>query len=433
MAGVDTLPMLSALGVAAGVLTGAVMVLFRWLLDGAAWLLRAQDAESFENLSVATYLLMPIVAAVALGLAFNGLPPESRRLGVVHVMERLANHGGQLPWRDAWRQFAGTLVGLTAGLSGGYQGPVVHIGAAASGQLGEWFRLPPQGVRTLVACGVAGAIGASFNTPLAGVVFAMEVVMMEYTIIGFLPVLLATVTATLVNRWAFGDALAFSVPETKLHSLLEVPYIMLAGLAVGMVGGTFMALVKLCAEFEAWPFWTKAATAGAITGALALVTPAVLGVGHDTVNEALLGNLAWTTLLIILVAKTVASAACVGVGLPVGMIGPTLVIGALAGGLLGEAGNALAPGHASDTALYVMLGMAAMMAAVLQAPLAALVAVLELTGNPNIILPAMAVIVVAMLTVRQVFKQRSVFLTTLEGLGIQYPPPPATAADQHRD
>ena len=432
LAGIDTLPTLSILGVVAGVLTGAVMVLFRWLLDGAAWLLRGQDAESFENLSAATYLFMPICAAVVLGFAFNRLPPASRRLGVVHVMERLANHRGKLPWRAAWHQFAGTLVGLTGGLSGGYQGPAVHIGAAASGQLGEWFRLPPRGVRTLVACGVAGAIGASFNTPLAGVVFAMEVVMMEYTIIGFMPVILATVTATVVNRWALGDALAFSVPETELNSLLEVPYIMLAGLVVGVVGGVFIVLVKTCAEFEKWPFWMKAAVAGAVTGGLALVTPAVLGVGHDTVNEALLGQLAWTTLLVILVAKIVASAACVGVGLPVGMIGPTLVIGALAGGLLGEAGNAMAPGEASEPALYVMLGMAAMMAAVLQAPLAALVAVLELTGNPNIILPAMVIIVVAMLTVRLVFKQRSVFLTTLEGLGIQYPPPAAPEEDSDR-
>ena len=423
LAGIDTLPTLSILGVVAGLLTGLVMVLFRWLLDGAAWLLRGQDAESFENLSTATYLLMPLGGAILLGLAFNRLPPASRRLGVVHVMERLANHGGHLPWRDAWRQFVGTLVGLTAGLSGGYQGPVVHIGAAASGQLGEWCRLPPRGVRTLVACGVAGAIGASFNTPLAGVVFAMEVVMMEYTIVGFLPVILATVTATMVNRWAFDGAMAFAVPETKLYSLLEVPYIMLAGLAIGAIGGIFIVLVKVCSEFDAWPFWAKAAAAGALTGCLALATPAVLGVGQDTVNEALLGDLAWTALLVILVAKILASAACVGVGLPVGMIGPTLVIGAVAGGLLGEVGNALAPGEASAPALYVMLGMAAMMAAVLQAPLAALIAVLELTGNPNIILPAMVIIVVAMLTVRQVFKQRSVFLTTLEGLGIQYPPP----------
>ena len=135
-----------------------------------------------------------------------------------------------------------------------------------------------------------------------------------------------------------------------------------------------------------------------------MVTPAVLGVGYDTVNEALMGQLAWTALLIILIAKTVASAACVGVGLPVGMIGPTLVMGAMLGGLLGVIGNAFAPGLASEPSFYVMLGMAAMMAAVLQAPLAALLAVLELTANPAIILPAMLIIVVASLTVTQFAK-----------------------------
>jgi len=184
--------------------------------------------------------------------------------------------------------------------------------------------------------------------------------------------------------------------------------------------------VRTIARFQVGPFWIRAMAAGAVTGLAAMVAPAVLGIGYDTVNQALLGQLAWTALLIILIAKTVASAACVGVGLPVGMIGPTLVMGAMLGGLLGVVGNAFAPGLASEPSFYVMLGMAAMMAAVLQAPLAALLAVLELTANPAIILPAMLIIVVASLTVTQFAKQRSIFLTTLSALGLQYPPDPAS-------
>ena len=151
-----------------------------------------------------------------------------------------------------------------------------------------------------------------------------------------------------------------------------------------------------------------------------------MGVGYDTVNQALVGELAWWTLVTIVIAKTIASAACFGLGLPVGMIGPTLVIGATFGGALGYAGSALIPADASSQGFYAMLGMTAMMAAVLQAPLAALMAVVELTANPNIILPAMLIIVVATLTVSEVFKQRSLLITTLSVLGMEYPPDPTS-------
>ncbi len=417
----EPLPRLTGLGVVAGLLTGVVMVLLHAALEGAAWLVRGEDSETYEWGGAEAHLLMPVVGGLLLGLALHRLPPASRRLGVMHVLERLARHQGRMSWRDAVYQFGGTVVGLTAGLSGGREGPGVHLGSAVSGLLGEACGQSERGRRTLIACGSAAAIAASFNTPLAGVVFAMEVVLMEYTLVGFVPVIASTVAATLVHRWVFGDYAVFSVPETELRSLLEVPYIIFAGVAVGAVGGAFIALVKLFARFHAWPFWLRATAAGALTGGAALVTPAVLGVGYDTVDEALLGGLATSALLIILLAKMVASAACVGVGLPVGVIGPTLVMGAMLGGLLGELGNALAPGEASVPGLYVMLGMAAMMAAVLQAPLAALVAVLELTANPGVTLPAMLIIVVATLTVSHVFRQRSVFLSLLAGLGIDYP------------
>lgn len=419
------LPQLSVLAVAVGLVTGVVVLLFRGAIEGVTWLLHGRTTDGFGALDLEWRVILPILGALGLGLLLNRQPPDSRRFGVVHVMERLARHRARLPLRSAIHQFVGGVFGLSMGLSGGREGPAVHLGAAASSLLGESLRLPDNCVRTLVACGTAAAIGASFNTPLAGVIFAMEVVMMEYAIVSFIPIIIAAVSATVLSRWYLGDVLEFSGLETDLRSLLEIPYIMVSGIVVGLLAGLFIALVKAFAEFRAGPFWVRATAAGAITGIAAIAAPQVLGVGYDTVNQALLDNFVWTSLLVILIAKTVASAACVGVGLPVGIIGPTLVMGAVLGGLLGAAGNALAPGLASDPALYVMLGMAAMMAAVLQAPLAALVAVLELTANPKVILPAMLIIAVATLTVSQLLKQRSALLTTLATLGVRYPPHPA--------
>ena len=189
-----------------------------------------------------------------------------------------------------------------------------------------------------------------------------------------------------------------------------------------LVGGAFILLVEAFSKLPRWPFWVQATAAGAITGTLALAAPEILGIGYDTVDATLLGELAWGALVVILIAKIIATAACVGVGLPVGIIGPTLVMGGVLGGIAGHGLAAIAPQLETEGPIYVVLGMAAMMAAVLQAPLAALAAVLELTGNPNIILPAMLIVVVAMLTVRIVFRRRSVFLATLRTLGIRYPP-----------
>lgn len=311
------LPELSVLAVAVGLVTGVVVLLFRGAIEGVTWLLHGQTADG-QVLNLGLRVILPIIGALCLGILLNRLPPDSRRFGVVHVMERLARHRGRLPLRSAINQFAGGVFGLAMGLSGGREGPAVHLGAAASSLLGEAFRLPDNCVRTLVACGTAAAIGASFNTPMAGVIFAMEVVMMEYAIVSFIPIIIATVTATVLSRWYLGDVIEFSGLETDLRSLLEVPYIMVSGIVVGLFAGLFIFLVKTVAEFRSGPFWVRATAAGAITGVAAIIAPQVLGVGYDTVNQALLDNFVWTTLLVILVAKTVASAACVGVGLPVG-------------------------------------------------------------------------------------------------------------------
>jgi len=152
-----------------------------------------------------------------------------------------------------------------------------------------------------------------------------------------------------------------------------------------------------------------------------------MGLGYDTVSGAMLGEIALTTLVLIVALKILTSAAAVGLGLPVGLIGPIFVVGAALGGVLGYLGSYLQPGADISVALYVMLGMAAMMAAVLQAPLAALMAVLELTANPSLMLPAMLIIVVATLTSSVLFRQKSVFLSTLDTLGLKYPPDPVTA------
>jgi CIC family chloride channel protein len=428
LADIEALPQLSLLAVLAGLITGCVILLFRAAVELilGGWLL-PEGSESFEALSVLERLALPIAGAGLIGLALNRFSAAERRVGVVHVMERLSRHQGYLPWRNAAVQFFGGIAALASGQSGGREGPAIHLGAASSSLIGQIFRLPNNSLRTLVACGSAAAIASSFNTPIAGVIFAMEVVMMEYTIGSFIPVIIAAVTSTLLTHYFIGDAPAFTVAPLQMQSLSEVPFVVLAGIVIGCTAAGFTALVQLFARLSRWPFWSRALLAGSLTGLAATMVPAVMGIGYDTVNAAMLGQLSLTALLLVALFKSISSAAAVGLGLPVGLIGPTLVIGAALGGSIGMIGNLLEPAEAISEGFYVMLGMAAMMAAVLQAPLAALMAVMELTLNPNLILPAMLMIVVATLVSSVAFKQRSVFISTLKTLGLEYPPSPVTA------
>ena len=426
LAHVDAPAQLAGLAVLTGLLAGGVILIFRLLIESvAATWVTGGDPENFEALGMLPRILVPLGGALFIGAALNRFMPSARRVGVVHVMERLSRHQGYLPARAAWVQFFGGIIALATGQSGGREGPAIHLGAAASSFLGRAFRLPNNSMRTLVACGTAAAIAGSFNTPIAGVIFAMEVVMMEYTIASFIPVILSSVIATLLTHWAIGNEAAFAVPALQMNSLTEIPFIALVGVIVGCAAAGYIWLVRRFARLSEFPFWQRATLAGLITGLVAAAVPEVMGIGYDTVNKALLGQVGITLAVALILAKGVTSAAAVGLGLPVGLIGPTLLIGTAIGSAAGVIGGGFADG-ASHPGFYVMLGMSAMMAAVLQAPLAALMCVLELTANPNIILPAMLIIVVATLTTSEVFKQQSVFLTTLNTLGLQYPPSPVT-------
>jgi len=336
-------------------------------------------------------------------------------------MAQLANNGGRLPWSNAVLQFAGGAVSIISGHSVGREGPVIHVGAASASLLGQWMRLPNNSIRTLVACGVAASIAASFNTPLAGVVFAMEVVMFEYTLAGFAPVILAAVCATSVSRLAFGPDPAFAVPHLQLVSLLELPWVLMLGLAVGCLAAAYIAgIVRVERLSRRAPPWLRMTLAGAFTGVCALAAPEVMGLGYDTVQLAMVGGIGLLSLVLIALLKLLATVACGGLGVPGGMIGPMVVIGATAGGALGIVGDALVPATGAAPAFYAMLGVAAMMGASLHAPLAALTAILELTANPNTLLPGMAAVIGAFLMSRVVFRQEPLFVSILQARGIEF-------------
>jgi H+/Cl- antiporter ClcA len=418
----DALPQLAMLAIPVGLLSGGVIILFRMLVESTqGLLLNGSDIENYEALAPVLRLLLPVSGGLLIGLIWQYLEKSTREVGIIHVMERLDYHQGQLPLRNALAQFVGAGLSIISGHSVGREGPSVHLGAASGSQLGRWLHLPNNSKRTLVACGIAAAIAASFNTPLAGVIFAMEVVMMEYSLVSFAPVIMAAVTATTLTRTVYGSMPAFVIPNMQLGSLLELPYVVLMGLVLGTLAALFIFLLqRFTGLVTSWPVWSRCALAGLAVGLIAMVVPEVMGIGYDTVNQALLGNLGLLLLASIALTKLIATAAGLGLGLPGGLIGPTFVIGAAAGGAMGIIADDWLPGDIASPAFYAMIGMGTMMGATLQAPLAALTAMLELTANPNIILPGMLALITGGLVSRELFGKESVYIELMRARGLDY-------------
>lgn len=426
----DALLQLSFLGLLTGLLAGGVIVLFRIVVEQtqASFLLDGLP-ENYEALSPWARFLLPVGGALMIALIFRRYGQGNTVLGVTYVMERMAYHQGYLTLRASMLQFAGAAVAIISGHSVGREGPHILLGAAAGSLLGQRLSLPNNSIRTLLGCGTAAGIAASFNTPLAGVIFALEVVMMEYSLVSFIPVILAAVTATVISIAVFGNAPAFEIPPMTLPSLAEIPVVLLLGLLVGGLASLFIHLMQLTmGRVAAVPFWLRVTVAGVLMGVIGLLVPQAMGIGYDTVNSALLGELGITLLLMILVAKVLATVASLGLGIPGGNIGPLLFLGGCLGSLTGQIATHVFHHDTLDVGFYALLGLGAMMGATLQAPLAALTAMMELTHSPQTIMPGMLVIVVAGLTVRELFHKESLFLTLMRAIGKDYDANPVMLA-----
>ena len=412
------------LGIVGGVASGLLVMAFEMAISQLGGLWSIAVGEDFESLPRWLQFGLPAMGALVLGLAFTFLKPEDRETGIVHVLSRMHSHYGVLPLRNLLVQFFGGAFALATGQSGGREGPGVHLGGAINSLAGQRLGLPNNSLRVLIACGAAGGIAAAFNTPLAGVIFAMEVIVAEYTVAGFVPVMLSAVSASAISRYLGGGAGLLVIPEVQLNSLWEIPYIILLGVCCGVAIALFIRIGKLSARLSHWPVALRFLLAGVFTGAIALLVPEVLGMGYDTLSRVLQSELTLTVLIAIAAAKLAATSFSSGMGMPIGVIGPSLLIGACLGGALGQVGVVFFPQLASDQTLYIVIGMAAAMGVVLNAPLAAILAVLELTQTISVAMPALLAIVAANLTNTGIFRQRSAHQTILRQLQRAVPQDP---------
>ena len=374
------------------------------------------DVDAFETLPIEWRIGLSFSACVLLALIFTGLPKRLHKVGVPYVVERLNYYHGHLPVWNAVVQFFTAAVGLIGGLSIGKEGPAVHLGATLGSYLARKAKLPQYGVEALLACGVAGAISAIFQTPLAGVLFAFEVIFLEYRQRYVLPVLLSSVVATLVSHYFIGPLHIFSIDSISSVVLSLDMFLACFVLVVFIVllSVLFLHTQKVLWRFNDVSVWIRFAPIAAVTVLVAIYLPEALGSGYGPLTNALSGEFVVYSLFLLVIVKALLTAFTVGLGVPGGMIGPTFIIGGLAGAQVAQ----IFESELIHIALFALLGMAAMMAASFQAPLTALVAIVEMTHSSEAIVPALFVIVLACLFTRVFFHQESVFVERLSYTGM---------------
>lgn len=408
-----------------GVAVAHAAIGFRELILVVQWLaFRTYSEELFPQIAVLPWwqvLLLPAIGGVFIGLFLQNIMQAQRMLGVADVIEARTLHGGRVNIRTALLNAIGTSASLGVGASAGREGPVVHLGAAVASEIGH--RLGYSGVvtRILLGCGVAAAISASFNAPLAGVLFALEVVLGHYALRAFGPIVISSVGAAVTSRIYLGEFPAFTVPVDTLTSYWEMPAFGILGIICGVVAIVFMRIVTytddMASKIEC-PLWIRPAIGGLMLGAIGIVFPQVLGVGYGATDAALNEQFTIYLMISLILFKTLATAITLASRFGGGVFSPSLYLGAMTGGAFGIMAASIFPDQATSHGAYALVGMGAVSAAVLGAPISTTLIVFELTGEWKLSLAVLvAVSIATVLTQSQLGK--SFFHWQLERRGLQ--------------
>ena len=413
-----------------GVAAGLAALLFRKGINALEMLAYgARDPmrlHSFaETLPWYWLVLIPTLGGLAVGVILNRYTPDGRARAVADVIEGAATENGRVEIKAGVASAAASLITLGTGGSSGREGPVVHL----AGVISSWIsnRIHADGItgRDLLGCAVAAAVSASFNAPIAGALFALEVVLRHFAVHAFAPIVIAAVAGTVISRLAFGDVTEFVLTSTTaLRFYVELPAFILLGLTCGLVATALMRAVFLAEDWGNWlqartglPRWLRPAVAGALLGCLALAFPHIIGVGYETTSAALTGRLLMHEALVFVLVKALAVALTFGGRMGGGIFSPSLMIGALTGLAFGMIATGFFPTVSGSYTLYALAGMGAVAAAVLGAPISTTLIVFEMTGDWQTGLAVMVAVSMSTALASRLV-DRSFFLTQLERRGV---------------
>ena len=407
-----------------GFLAGFASTFFRWMIEFFESIFSAKGF-SLAGISPQAYpfLLpfMPMVGGCLIGLICKYFPNAVKENGVHKVMYAVALNDGKVRKRTIASCAVTSSITIGSGGSAGREGPTVQIGAAVGSTIGQLLHLSTERMRVLVGCGAAAGIAASFNAPLAGVLFALEIILGDFTIHTFSPIIIASVIGTVTGRALEGNEVTFNVPVHELVHPTEIIFYLALGILCGIVARLFTFIYfyvqQVFEEKFSMPNLYKPAIGGLIVGIISIFIPQVLGNGYDVMEQALTGQMFWGLAFLLVFMKIMCTSITLGSGGMGGIFAPSLFVGAMLGTAFGSSVHFVFPTLSASAETYAVVGMGAVAGAVMQAPLTNILMLFELTNDYTLILPIMATCIAASYTYQR-FTKQSIYMQHLLNKGI---------------
>ncbi|KAA3610360.1 MAG: hypothetical protein D8M58_05915 [Calditrichaeota bacterium] len=410
------------IAVVIGLIGGYGAVLIQWAIHSFQEILWGGKFNLETLLATPWYwkVAIPLLGGIVTGLVIRFVAKEAKGHGVPEVMEAIALRNGIIRPRVVIAKLFASAFYIASGGSVGREGPVIQIGSAVGSTIGQFIKANPKRMRTFVACGAASGIAAAFNAPIAGALFALEIILGDFAVAQFSPIVISSVTATVVSRHHLGDYPAFAVPSYSLESPLELVNYVILGFLAGAVAVSFIKILYFSEDFFdniKWPDYVKGAIGGAAIGGIGILFPEIFGVGYDAMDSALGSSMVWQIALVLVLVKIIATSISLGSGGSGGIFAPSLFLGAMLGAGFGEVVHQLFPTWTADAGAYALVAMGGVVGAATHGPIAAILIIFELTNDYKIILPLMITTIIATIVAQRMHKE-SIYTLKLVRRGI---------------
>ncbi|MCP4568521.1 MAG: chloride channel protein [FCB group bacterium] len=415
------------MAIVVGAGTGFGAMIFITLIEYARELFFGYSADVLSNALGAAeggynwwVMLIPAAGGLLGGPIIFYFAKEAKGHGVPEVMDAVARRGGIIRPQVAAIKALASAICIGSGGSAGREGPIIQIGSAIGSTIGQIFRMSGNRVKILVGCGAAAGISAVFNAPIAGILFSLEVILGDFAIKTFAPVLISSVLASVITRSFLGNHPAFEVPAYELVSALEIPLYVALGVVCGGVAVAFTRTLGWAEDFFdnlKIPETVKPAIGGMLLGVIGIFFPQVFADGYNTIDLALYGRMTFGLMFILIVLKVAATSMTLGSGNSGGIFAPSLFMGAMVGGAFGSLVHSNFPAFTGTTGAYALVGMAALVGGTTHAPLTAILIIFEMTGDYRIILPLMVSVTFSTLVARHLF-EHSIYTIKLVSRGV---------------
>jgi len=378
------------------------------------------NLDTIANVSYLYRIIIPTAGGIFVGFIIQYVAKEAKGHGVPEVMDAIIMRNGIIRPRVVFAKLIASAVYIASGGSVGREGPVIQIGAAVGSTLGQFFRVNAKRMRTFVACGAASGIAAAFNAPVAGALFAVEVILGDFAVPQFSAVVISSVMATVVSRTYLGNYPAFEVTQYKLGSPIELVFYVILGFLAAGVALLFIRILYKSEEFfdnKKWPEPLKTGLGGFGIGLMGLLFPQIYGVGYDTITSALNNEVLWQIALVLVFVKILATSLSLGSGGSGGVFAPSLFLGAMLGSFFGSLLSQVFPDLNISPGAYALVAMGGVVAAATHGPIAAILIIFEMSGDYKIMLPLMITCIISTVLAMRI-REESIYTLKLKLRGI---------------